>query len=201
MPAGTVVTDKVLETLRSRLEMPELELVLKEEWSSENPDYRMKIREGLLKRLEQLAPLSEQQREEILDLMRIPFHPQVGISISHNKKCGGFALNPREALGFDVEIVGRVKDKVVARASSANEYVGAPSPASLWTAKEAALKSFHGAEQAPEVLGQVEVGEWNVEAGGIESCSASAMNPGAKLKARGCVVDIGDMKLAVFRRH
>lgn len=198
MPSGSLVTQEILQTLRDHLGMPKLELILREEWSSEAPDYRRTIRENLLSDLQKFVFVSDSQREVMLDLMQIPQHPLAGISISHNRKCGGYALNPESGnLGMDVEVVARVKSGVVARASETEELTNAPSPAALWTAKEAALKSFNGVTGAPEIIADVHIGNWqNGACAGVELCQVVGVEDGPK----GCVVELGEMKVAVFHR-
>lgn len=202
MSAGTLVTEEVLRILRTNLGLPRLELVLKEEWSSKNPEFRQRIRESLLKAIGTVSSVTEAQREELLDLMRVPSHPHVGISISHNQKCGGFVIDPDgNGMGLDAELIVRVKEKVVARAAKAREMAAAPSAADLWTAKEAALKCLNGIPEEPEVLSQVEIGEWQKKLGSkIALCRVVGVKDKAVDIARGCVLDLGGMKVAVFRR-
>ena len=202
MPAGTLITAEILHELRTKLSLPRLELVLKEEWSSKNPEFRQRIRESLLKDIDTVSTVTAVQRRELLDLMRIPMHPQVGISITHNQKCGGYVIDPQgHGVGLDAEIIGRVKEKVVARASSEREMQAAPSAAALWTAKEAALKCLNGSDDEPEVLSQVAIGGWQMDKGSkLSVCRVVGVKDRPVDGAWGCVLDLGEMKLAIFRR-
>lgn len=193
-----MMSEKALTQLRHHLDLPDLKVVLKSEWSSDNPDHRLKIRKSLLEEIEKLLRLSEEQREDILDLQKVPVLPQVGFSISHNKKCGGFVLNPQgQAVGLDVEIAQRVQERLIARVAANKEEVGlAPSAASLWTAKEAAIKCLYRSGRQPNVIAEVEIGGWQVKSE-IETCRFITNDPTLS-QNRGCVVELEDMKLAVF---
>lgn len=189
---------EALEVLRRHLGLPDLQVILKNEWSSANADHRTKIREGLIEELEKHVRLTADERSRILDLQQIPLHSHVGFSITHNKQCGGFALDPQgHAMGFDIEIIDRVKENLISRvAVSKEEAERAPSAASLWVAKEAALKSLFRSGLQPNVVAEVEIGEWNLDHA-IENCRLITTEE--KLRnTRGCVMNLENMKLAVF---
>jgi len=198
MRAGSLMKIEALTQLRQHLDLPDLQVVLKPEWSSDTADHRLKIRKGLLEEIEKLMRLNDEQREDILDLQKVPVLPQVGFSISHNKKCGGFALNPQgQAVGLDVEISQRVQDRLIARVAANKEEVGlTPSAASLWTAKEAAIKSLYRSGRQPSVIAEVEIGDWQ-KRNGLETCRFITNDPTLS-QNRGCVMELEDMKLAVF---
>lgn len=173
-------------------------MILKPEWSSLNADHRLKIRKGLLTELEKHTPLSVEEKGRLLDLEHTPLHSKIGISISHNKNCGGFVLNPQgQAMGFDIEIKDRVKENLISRiAVSKDEAQRAPSAASLWVAKEAALKCLLRSGLQPNVVAEVEIGDWKKN-DAIETCRLLT-NDKRISQNRGCVMDLDNMKLAVF---
>ena len=78
------------------------------------------------------------------DLKALPYHPLLSISISHCPSLGMYAWEKKPTyLGIDVEITHRVSLRVAQRVSkNPLEWKRAPSPAFLWTAKEAAYKAY-----------------------------------------------------------
>lgn len=198
MHTGSLVNSKALEALRRHLQLPVLQVILKSEWSSLQPDHRLQIRKGLIEEIEQHAPMSAEDKGRLLDLEQTPRLSHIGISISHNKTCGGFALNPQgQAIGFDVEISARVKENLISRvAASSDEVKRAPSAASLWVAKEAALKCLLRSGLQPNVVAEVEIGDWQTNSD-LESCRLITKEPRVN-NNRGCVMNLDDMKLAVF---
>lgn len=193
-----MLRENTLAELRRHLNLADLQVVLKTEWSSTHADHRLKIRKSLLKEIEKLTPLSDEQRKILLDLNQPPVLPQLGFSISHNNKCGGFALSSQgSTLGLDVEITARVQENLVARvAASREEVTRAPSAASLWAAKEAALKCLLRSGRQPQVIAAIEIGDWQT-IDGFEHCRLLTQDPSLN-QNRGCVTDLEDMKLAVF---
>lgn len=147
----------VLPHLRSALERPDLEIIVKSHRS------RAEIREDLIRSLSSLTP-EDQSRLRRLDV--VPHPPGARVSISHTPTLGGFAFinvpHPNEpnlspALGFDLEDIARVKAKTVARVSKPDELSAAPSPAHLWCAKEAAFKALRG---RVKLLSQLTITNW-----------------------------------------
>ena len=133
------------------------------EWSSQSLQYRQKIRNFIFERV-----CSD---THVLDLERPPEIPRARISISHNQKCGGFALlrelpsedftfNEDTGLGFDVELNERCRMPIVRRVCTEGECDIAPNAAALWTAKEAAYKAIPKHRQ-PFTISMVEVGNWS----------------------------------------
>ncbi len=198
MHASSLVPLEALEALRLHLQLPDLQVILKSEWSSLNADHRLQIRKGLIEEIEKHTNLSAEDKGRLLDLEQTPLHPHVGFSISHNKICGGFVLNPQgQAMGLDVEIKTRVKENLISRVAASNtEVQNAPSAASLWVAKEAALKCLFRSGLQPHVVAEVEIGEWKTN-GKVESCRLLT-NEARINNNRGCVMDLDNMKLAVF---
>lgn len=117
--------------------IPQVEIILREEWRSPEPDHRHKIRQALETHLA--------SRGEIIsarDLTKQPHSERFSISIAHSIPAGGFALVSKEFLiGFDIEDLGRNFEKAVPRVSSPEELSQAPDMAALWVAKEALLKA------------------------------------------------------------
>ena len=123
---------------------------------------RKHLRENLVQTIEQkykkILTLEEKK-----NLLTPGFPPQLlfaSISISHCAFLGGFVISSSEVgnelslvlkpssakrqifIGFDVEELGRAKEKTVLRISNQEELNKAPSPSALWSAKEAAYKSL-----------------------------------------------------------
>lgn len=131
------MTNDVLESLRFLLRAPDLQFFAKPEWGSDNPDYRNFIRAAL---------------------QELNVGAQFQHSISHTHELGAIALSS-SALGIDVELTSRVTEGPVARVCSREEVKAAPSPASLWCAKEAAFKALKSYDQ-PSVLSKISIGDW-----------------------------------------
>lgn len=135
-----------LKILRDLLHLPKLEVVIQAHWGSSHPNHREEIHGELKKRMATAYPLSDS-------------------SIAHCKDWGGFIFSPYDSepvirLGFDMELDSRVSAETAMRVCASNEeFSRAPSPASLWTAKEAAFKSLKGPQQPP-VLSYLELGQW-----------------------------------------
>jgi phosphopantetheinyl transferase (holo-ACP synthase) len=135
-----------LEKICTLLELAHLEVRIFPEWGSRSPNHREKIHQDL----DQRTRLSGKALTS---------------SISHCKSLGGYALSvlgPSRnwQMGFDIEEDARVSREVARRISiSEKEYLAAPSPASLWTAKEAAYKALKGPHQ-PAVIAELEIENW-----------------------------------------
>jgi len=81
-----------------------------------------------------------------------PEHPFLALSISHSKNLACFVLKDlrsssqkdlvfkKISIGLDIEEAGRVSRQIVSRISIPEELEACPSPALLWTAKEATFK-------------------------------------------------------------
>lgn len=119
-------------------------------------DTRFEMRE-LLREL--LSAHGHASPEELLELERRPYHPELHINISHCKDAGliGWALKPLK-IGVDVEQVERIQTHLIRRVSLPGEISEAPRPELLWSAKEAAFKSR---SDAVEVISSVEIFDWH----------------------------------------
>lgn len=105
-------------------------------WGSQSPDHRAEIKSALLQNSE------------------LKYH-----SVSHCPEEGGF-IQYSLPVGFDIEITARVLKNTVQRISSLQEMEDAPSPASLWCAKEATFKALQGFTQ-PSVVSKISIGGWS----------------------------------------
>jgi phosphopantetheinyl transferase (holo-ACP synthase) len=119
------------------LKTPFAEVFLSSDWSSSQAKYREEIRIELYKKT---------RNAEHLDLTKLPKSDNFFVSISHCKSLGGYALNLKEPIGFDVEQKERLKLSSIERISSdveralfESEFVNY-----IWPIKEAAFKRFEG---------------------------------------------------------
>ena len=123
---------------------------------------RKQLREHLVKTIEKKFPkkLSLEQKNVLLTPGGVPQTPFASVSISHCALMGGFVISQLDSavnlfyppteyssnkplfIGFDLEQLGRAKEKTVLRISNKKELAQAPSPSALWSAKEAAYKSI-----------------------------------------------------------
>lgn len=152
-----LISKAELEEIKKLLSLSHLEIIVRHIWGSEHPEYRDQIHGELKKRMAQAYPLSD-------------------ASISHCRSLGGFAFtqydtNESVSIGFDIEENERVSEEVARRIClTPEEFEKAPSPVSLWAAKEAAFKSLKGPRQ-PQVVSELEITDWNVTASQIETAA------------------------------
>lgn len=130
------LSQSTIEFLQNSL-VSDLQIFAKPEWGSQNPSHRELIR---------------------TELASIFADKNLHTSISH---CDGMGVVVASSfpLGVDVEISARVEKKVAARVSSPEEVSAAPSPTSLWSAKEAVFKALRSYNQ-PSVISKISVGAW-----------------------------------------
>lgn len=139
----------------------ELEAFTDESWGSTVPGYRENLRAALQQRIttqwnkDVLPP----EIQAVANLAVIPRFRKIFVSISHSVSVGGFAI-ARRPLGFDIEVSERVRRQLAERISAPQEILIAPSPAHLWTAKEATYKALFYYQQ-PKVIADVLVGDWH----------------------------------------
>jgi len=119
------------------LKTPFAEVFLSSDWSSRQPKYRDEIRIEIYKKT---------RNAEHLNLDKLPKSDHFFISISHCKSLGGYALNLKEPIGFDVEQKDRLKKDTLERISKPEERALFPQSHvnCLWPIKEAAFKRFEG---------------------------------------------------------
>lgn len=134
------------------LKTPFAEVFLSSDWSSLKPKYRDEIRIELYKKT---------KNAEHLDLTKIPKSDNFFVSISHCKSLGGYALNLKEPIGFDVEQKERLSAETIERISSEKERAlfGSEFVNCLWPIKEAAFKRFEGGLDVITDVAVVEVKE------------------------------------------
>jgi phosphopantetheinyl transferase (holo-ACP synthase) len=101
---------------------------------------RLTLRQRLIETLQQH---NEPALPELLDLLKIPQHAHLSLSLSHTKaySCFGWCAKPI-SLGVDIEDLARLKQSLVARVSSPSEMATAPRWELLWSCKEAVFKAF-----------------------------------------------------------
>lgn len=129
------------------LKTPFGEVFLSSDWSSSCEGHRDKIRTELYKRTKD---------SEFLDLSKIPKSDKFFVSISHCKSLGGYALNLKKDIGFDVEELKRIKPEIIQRIATQKdkEIFTDNDSYFLWVIKEAAFKlmSCEG-----DVMSEVEI--------------------------------------------
>lgn len=112
---------------------------------------RLNLRRQLIESLKQAKHAT---RPELLDLLKVPQHSDLSISLSHTKTYSCFAWCPKpSAIGIDIEDLLRLKTSLITRVSSPSEMSTAPRWELLWSCKEAVFKAV----PAVNVLSFVEI--------------------------------------------
>lgn len=126
-------------------------------------DQRKNLREQLIKEVENLwlNKLSIEQKKQLLTPGTFPKISFASVSISHSSFIGGFIISPATqiSLGFDLEQMGRAKERTVLRIANEEEWKQSPSPSFLWSAKEATYKSVHSLRKSISIK-QIFVFDW-----------------------------------------
>ena len=122
------------DLIRNLLSAPELQIFTQTYWGSQKPMHRESLREFAVN------------------------FSHAFTSRSHTQGAGVFVAH-FSAVGVDIEASDRVTPELAARISSPEEFSAAPSPASLWCAKEAAFKALYTFAQPP-VVSQISIGDW-----------------------------------------
>ncbi len=129
------------------LKTPLGEVFLSSDWSSSCEEHRENIRMELYKKTKD---------KSFLDLKTIPKSDKFFVSISHCKALGGYALNLKKNVGFDVEELKRIKPEIIMRISTEKDrdIFIKNDLCFLWVIKEAAFKlmSCQG-----DVMSEVEI--------------------------------------------
>ena len=147
-----MLTDSLTADLQRILNLSQLSIHLREEWSSTQNAGRVQIRQYIFDTIE--------ANNCFLDTDKVPSLTLGSLSISHDKMLGGFVHTTDDcSLGFDIEINERLNEKNVRRFASEEEFLNAPSASTLWTAKEAAYKALPFTQQ-PTVIGEIELTNW-----------------------------------------
>ncbi len=149
-------------------------MVVNSQYSAQNPEHRLTLRQQILKFLTCRAPEFLPENEaDFLNLDKQPIIEGLGLSISHCKSMGGFAISFSSGhVGFDVEDVSRVSDELASRISSPEEKY--PIPALQWVAKESTYKACNKLFNLTHI-GQIKIDEWK-ESEGSYSFSASTQD-------------------------
>ncbi len=112
---------------------------------------RLNLRRQLVESLKQFQ---HSTTPELLDLLKVPQHPELSMSLSHTKAYSCFGWCPKTStIGVDIEDVVRLKTSLTARISSSSEMSTAPRWQLLWSCKEAVFKAV----PAMNVLSFVEI--------------------------------------------
>jgi phosphopantetheinyl transferase (holo-ACP synthase) len=125
--------------IKEQLEDDDLHIFVKPEWSSENANHRIKIREHLAK--VDSSYFTRQQLAELYDLNQRPRAAEGFVSISHCPRAGGYSFSKYKH-GFDIEDIRRITDPIILRTSTEDEQKTVPHLKFLWVAKEAAFKAL-----------------------------------------------------------
>nr|WP_295904205.1 4'-phosphopantetheinyl transferase superfamily protein [uncultured Bdellovibrio sp.] len=169
------LSQSTIEFLQKSL-VSDLQVFAKPEWGSQNPAHRELMR----------AELSALFADEKLKT-----------SVSHCEGVG-VVVASRSPVGVDVEVHTRVEEKTVARVSSHEEVLAAPSPTSLWSAKEAIFKALRSYDQ-PSVISKISVGAWkNIDS---QTETYRLLHPeihGSPSENRGVVMHFGEHTYSFF---
>lgn len=161
-----------IEEIKTILGLQHLEYELQPEWGSKNQHHQNLIHAEIKK----------------LGV----YNPR--FSISHTLSLGGFIWTNDidTTVGLDVEIVKRVRPEIAVRVCRLPaEYFRAPSPSSLWSAKEACFKALRGPNQ-PYVISEIEMKDWTKTPSGIEIVSS---NQGGL----GCVFYSSEYVISIYK--
>lgn len=140
--------------------IPEGRAEAHEQWGAQFPNHRSLIRESLRNNL------PECEAKIILNLEAAPRPKEWSISISHARDFGGWMAVPRpRRIGFDVELMDRIRTDVITRISSANEKSRAPFPQALWVAKESLYKALE--HEQPAAITQLIISHWRTGDGSL----------------------------------
>ena len=129
-----MISEAQIDLIKNLLSAPELQIFTQANWGSQEPTHRDSLREFAQN------------------------FSHAFTSRSHTQGAGVFVAH-FSAVGVDIEVSKRVTPAAVARISSEQELAAAPSPASLWSAKEAAFKALYTFVQPP-VVSKISIGDW-----------------------------------------
>lgn len=130
------------------------------------------------------------------DLLLLPQHSQVAISLSHCRDAGliGWATKPSR-LGVDVEQWERISEVIINRVAPAAEVAACPQPRLLWSAKESVFKSQ---SDTVKLISSVEVFDWQVLESNRWSFRARLADSKENLTGRGEIRLIEGHSVAFF---
>jgi phosphopantetheinyl transferase (holo-ACP synthase) len=162
-----------IDLIKSLLSAPELQIFTQENWGSQNPTHRESLREFAQN------------------------FSHAFTSRSHTQGAGVFVAH-FSPVGVDIEVSERVTPAAVARISSAQELMAAPSPAGLWSAKEAAFKALHTFVQPP-VVSKISIGDWkNIDSRTETFQLLNSQDFAAPVKGSGIVFTVLPYTFAIF---
>lgn len=169
-----MIPAELVPSLLQYLQIPEIKWDIRSEWNSQNPQHRQEIH-------------TEKNRLLPKDW---------NTSISHCGQAGGFIAAPEPyRVGFDIEIISRVKPEIAKRiCEDPEEALEAPSPSSLWVAKEACFKALFEIQQ-PAVVSSIEIGDWSKSSDEIECFKLRFLELQRTPPTWGAVLKIGELKL------
>ncbi len=168
-------SEHTLELLRINL-TADLQIFVKPQWGSQNPNYRETI------------------RADLRDLFN---NKKLHTSISHCQDLG-IVVASSEPLGVDVRVTARVEERVVARISSREEMDHAPHAAALWCAKESCFKALRTFNQPP-VASRISIGAWeNIDSHTETYRLLNAVEFASPSENKGIVVNYGSHTYSFF---
>jgi hypothetical protein len=165
-----------VESIRKLLQIQSLEICALPEWGSSQRDYRSLIHFDLSHKVCSSS------------------------SISHAPDMGGYACTQDVGvwIGFDIELSSRVTAKITQRVcKTQQELISAPSPAALWTAKEAAYKSLRTLNQ-PKVITEISIHGWENINLFTNTFDFSSAYPNPGFTGRGAVIQSSKFHFAFF---
>ena len=110
------------------------------------------------------APGSRQELERRLQKDLASFSNPLS-SISHCPGGSGYAIAEgvqARSIGFDLEVLSRIRPAIVERVSTPGEVRAAPRSEALWVAKESAFKALNH-HWSLAVMAEARIGDWKVE--------------------------------------
>lgn len=195
----SALPQKEMTQIESLLDLPAgtLNLEMDTDFGADNKLHRMFLKSDLREKLIE----SGRDVPEGTDPLKTQGVP---ISVSHTDELGGFVwINLKEPMpglqiGLDIENSTRVHEVVAKRiCKSEAEFKAAPSPSSLWVAKEAAFKALRGPKQ-PQVLSEVEITEWTTVDSQIETCCLKDPQKLGLQFSKGLVIRKNAFKICFF---
>lgn|GEM_PF-3051234 len=187
---------QLLPEIRLALNVPTLQIQVSAEFAAAGTASRMKIRDAII---DALKP-DEVEAQTLRMLEHVPNPPHASVSISHTPSVGGFAytLSPAPSLGFDLEDIGRVHERAVARIAKPSELLEAPSAIHIWVAKEASFKALRG---RPKVISSLTSSQWRSvisrENLSLWSCDVSE-DSAPNAICRGLTVELSNTAFGIF---
>ena len=126
---------------------------------------RRELRQQLIQKIKNHKDFESHKKDfdwnNLLITGKKPDSPVASISISHCRNLGVFlfTFDKNLSIGFDMEQKKRITEKIVKRVSSNEEWEKAPTPALLWTAKEASFKCL-SSNKTPLLLSDCRIYSW-----------------------------------------